>query len=97
MNPAACLLMLLAIRYIALAVILRMIPIIFIIHPADWAKAEDQADIIAIVHSHPNQSPEPSAMDRQFCERSQLPWHIVNPADGSWNYCEPSKLVKAVR
>jgi hypothetical protein len=61
----------------------------FIIHPGDWAKAEDEADIIAIVHSHPNRSPEPSAMDRQFCERSQLPWHIVNPANGSWNKCLP--------
>jgi proteasome lid subunit RPN8/RPN11 len=61
----------------------------FIIHPGDWAEVEDKADIIAIVHSHPNQSPEPSAMDRQFCERTKLPWHIVNPANGNWCKCLP--------
>ena len=69
----------------------------FAIHPADWAEAEDTGVIIAVIHSHANNLPEPSDMDRQICERSQLTWHIVNPADASSNYCEPSKLVKAVR
>lgn len=50
----------------------------FGIHPEDWAKAEDMADILAIVHSHPNDAARPSEGDRVMMEMTQLPWHIVH-------------------
>ena len=61
----------------------------FIIDADCWVEAEDQGEIVAVVHSHPVTSPNPSEADRVACEKSDLKWWIVQPNLKQWGYCEP--------
>jgi proteasome lid subunit RPN8/RPN11 len=61
----------------------------FILHPEDYAAADALGSIVAVVHSHPNDSPNPSQADRVACEASGLPWHIVSWPGQEWAYMEP--------
>ena len=62
----------------------------FILNPEDYVKADNLGDIVAVIHSHPISSPEPSQADKVSCERSNLPWHIINTQTEEWAYLEPS-------
>jgi proteasome lid subunit RPN8/RPN11 len=50
----------------------------FVIDPVDYAAAEDSGKIIAVVHSHINQNPQPSQADLIGIEKTKLPWLIMN-------------------
>jgi len=65
----------------------------FVLHPDDYAAAEDVGEVVAIVHSHPDAPPDPSVSDRVGCEASGVPWEIVALPGGSWARCEPAGFV----
>jgi len=54
----------------------------FILHPEDYAAAEDLGDIVAVVHSHPDAGPEPSLHDIASHAASRMTWWIVGLKDG---------------
>ena len=62
----------------------------FILNPEDYVKADNIGQITAIIHSHPINPPTPSQADLVSCEKSNLPWYIVNPKTEEWSYLEPN-------
>ena len=49
----------------------------FHLSPEDYAAAEDLGTVVAIVHSHPDATTQPSELDKAQCDATLLPWHIV--------------------
>jgi proteasome lid subunit RPN8/RPN11 len=50
----------------------------FLLSPEDYSVVEDQGEIIAICHSHPDAPATPSQADRVSCETSRLEWYIIS-------------------
>lgn len=65
----------------------------FVIHHDDYADAEDKGAVTMIVHSHPDVPPMPSQADLVGCEKSGLPWLIVNWPTGAVHEFKPSGYV----
>lgn len=65
----------------------------FIIATEDWVAADKLGEIVGVVHSHPRSRPDPSQADLVGCERSGLPWTIVNPRTEEFNVFEPTGYV----
>ena len=61
----------------------------FVIDPEDYANAEDVGEIVTIVHSHNYIAPQMSEADKVECERSGVPWLIVNFPEGNHALYEP--------
>ena len=61
----------------------------FVIDPLDWAMAEDLGEILAVCHSHPNASANPSMADRVMCEKSGLPWFVIGWPSGVIKRLDP--------
>lgn len=57
----------------------------FVLHPEDFATAEDSGRVLMILHTHPFGNSEPSMADRVGCEKTNLPWGIM---DRSGRYTE---------
>jgi len=62
----------------------------FALDPEDYANAEAEGEIVALVHSHPDAPAHPSAADLVSCEASGLPWHIISLPGRVWSGCSPS-------
>ncbi|MTD34037.1 C40 family peptidase [Paludibacterium denitrificans] len=65
----------------------------FTISADDYEAAEECGPVIAVWHSHVNESPEPSMADRQLIEATGLPWHIVSWPGKGYAYAEPCGFV----
>lgn len=50
----------------------------FVLPAQDYALAEDRGHVVALVHSHPDASAQPSDADRVQCEASGLTWHVIS-------------------
>lgn len=66
----------------------------FVIHPEDYASAEESGVVVAVAHSHPDVLPKPSDADLVGCEASGLPWIIVSYPVKLVELIEPSGYVQ---
>ncbi|MBD2815234.1 C40 family peptidase [Xenorhabdus sp. Flor] len=66
----------------------------FSIHPEDYANAEEAGTIVAIVHSHPDATTQPSQLDIAQCDLSQIPWVIVSWPEGDMRTLMPREGIK---
>lgn len=49
----------------------------FVMHADDIIAAEDAGDVVAIWHSHTDESADASDADRAGCEATEVPWLIL--------------------
>lgn len=64
----------------------------FILSSKDYFKVKQQADVLAIVHSHPDESNEPSEYDINCCNALGVPYYIFSFPEMDLNIVEPKKV-----
>ena len=64
----------------------------FVIDPLDYARGEDQGEVIGIVHSHPDGELAFSHTDRMACKYIDLPFYLVEPKSESIIVIYPSEI-----
>jgi len=62
----------------------------FVMSREDFSKAEDEGEILAIVHSHPNVAARPSEADLVGCEATNVPWLIISWPTGLMSLTVPT-------
>ncbi|MGN5788087.1 C40 family peptidase, partial [Pseudomonas aeruginosa] len=55
---------------------------LFVIDHLDWCAAEDQGEVLAFVHSHPDVPARPSMGDGVSCELHGLAWVFLSRPEG---------------
>ena len=74
---------------IFLAATLQMIQgQLFVLEPADYARAMYFGDIEGVVHSHPEGTPVSEA-DRKACTQTGLPWFVYSVPHKKWLTIDP--------
>jgi len=58
--------------------------------PEEWAYLNVDYEVVALWHTHPNSTAEPTQADRVYIESTGLPWHIVSWPQGGHSYTEPT-------
>tara|TARA_R100000231_G_scaffold63600_4_gene51600 strand:- start:5304 stop:5651 length:348 start_codon:yes stop_codon:yes gene_type:complete len=64
----------------------------FVIDPLDYARGEDQGEVLGIVHSHPDGELAFSHTDRMACKYLDLPFYLVEPKSESIIVVYPSEI-----
>lgn len=67
----------------------------FVIDPDDWIAAEENAGVVAVVHSHINGKPFLSTQDRLNQIQTALPWVLVSDGLVRVFECRPKLLGRA--
>lgn len=65
----------------------------FTLAPQDYLAARRLGKVLAVCHSHPKTSEEPSKADLAACEKLGLPWYILSVATLQINRIAPSGYV----
>lgn len=66
----------------------------FVITGQQFADVEDQGEIMAIAHSHPNAAATPSQADLVSCEQHGYPWFIVSTHRDDDGYVAASEPIE---
>lgn len=62
----------------------------FVLDPSSVIIAGLRGKVLAIAHTHPHTSSNPSDADRAACKKTKLPWLIVSPHDSSFSLINPT-------
>lgn len=54
----------------------------FKISGEEYFEAEDMGEVVAVVHSHPDHTTQPSIRDKALCSATELPWVICSWPEG---------------